>query len=36
VVENPLTKAMHEGEPVRSRKIDARLPFFGGALQTVR
>jgi hypothetical protein len=27
---------MHEREPVRGRKIDARLPFLGAALHTVR
>src|SRR6516162_5927834 len=29
VVENPLAETVHEGEPVRGRKIDARLPFLG-------
>src|SRR5215469_13748643 len=27
---------MHEGEPVRGREIDSRLPFLGAALQAVR
>jgi hypothetical protein len=27
---------MREGEPMRGRKIDPRLPFFGAALQTIR
>ena len=32
VVENPLAEILHEGQPVRSRKIDARLPFLGAAI----
>ena len=36
VVENPFAETVHEGEPVRGRKIDARLPFLGAALQAVR
>jgi hypothetical protein len=34
VVENSLAKAVHERETVRSRKIDARTPFSGAALQS--
>jgi hypothetical protein len=36
VVENALAKAVHERQPVRGRKIDSRLPFFGAELQSYR
>src|SRR5712672_160903 len=32
VVEDPLAETLHEGQPVRSRKIDARLPFLGAVI----
>src|SRR5215472_10763162 len=35
VVVNTFAEIVHEGEPVCCRKIDARLPFLGAALQTV-
>src|SRR5580700_1018080 len=34
VVENTLAKSVHEREPVRGRKINARLPFLGAAFQS--
>jgi len=36
MVEDALAKTVPEGEPVRRCKINARLPFLGAALQTVR
>jgi hypothetical protein len=35
VVENSLAKSMAEGETVRGRKIDPRLPFFGATFQSI-
>jgi hypothetical protein len=32
VVEDPLAEALREGEPVRRRKVDPRLPLLGAAL----
>jgi len=32
VVEDPLAETLHEGQSVRSRKIDARLPFLGAVV----
>src|ERR1700676_3204509 len=32
VVEDSLAEAVHEGEAMRSRQIDARLPFLGAAI----
>jgi hypothetical protein len=35
MVENPLAKIVPEGETVRGRKINARLPFLGATVQRV-
>src|SRR5436305_2498719 len=32
VVEDALTETVHEGQPVRSREVDTRLPFIGAVI----